>query len=335
MNAPEQYHQPVLVKEVLEALAPRPGQLVIDGNLGHGGHSLQIMSRLGEEGLLVGVDRDPQMLATARKRFEDAGVPRSRYRLVEADHLQLPVVLAEVLADAPVAAPVPAEVPVPDSILFDLGPSTPQLLDPERGMSWDSDFPLDMRLSRADHPLTAQMIVNEWDEPDLARLFRENADERWAVRIAKRIVETRERKPIVTGRDLGRLVGEAIPRGAWPPKIHPATRVFLALRIEVNGEYRTLDAVLPLAFGLLKPGGRLAVISFHSGEDRRVKDFMRRVSTPPEVPWPLPQSGAPGAAARPLTRKPLGPGPEELAANPRARSARLRAVEKLGEPSGR
>jgi 16S rRNA (cytosine1402-N4)-methyltransferase len=324
---PSPFHEPVLVKEVLQILDPRPGQLIVDMNVGHGGHTLAILSRVGEEGLVVGLDRDPWMLATTRKRIEAAPVDCSRcLRLVQADHLQLHDVLAEV----PVPAVAPATVPAPDAVLFDLGPSTPQLLDPARGFSWDSDQALDMRLSADDPGPTAERIVNEWAEEDLARLFFEHADERWSRRIAKTIVAARRGAPIRTGRQLGDLVAGAIPKAAWPPKIHPASRVFLALRIEVNQEYARLEKALPLAFEALKPGGRLAAISFHSGEDRRVKAFMQAVTRPPEVPWPLPQGNAEPAPARLLTRKPIAPGPEEVAANPRSRSARLRAVQKLG-----
>lgn len=319
------FHEPVLVKEVLELLNPRPGQMIVDMNLGHGGHTLQILSRMGEEGLLVGIDRDPWMLATARKRLEDADVPRSCYRLVQADFLQLPNVLAEV----PAPALAPAEVPAPDAVLFDLGPSTPQLLDPARGMSWESDEALDMRLDPSGPEPSAAEIVNSWSEDELVRIFHGHADERWARRIARMIVQRRTTRPIRTGRELAAVVCEAIPRGAWPPKIHPATRVFLALRIEVNQEYRKIEEALPMAFDLLKPGGRMAVISFHSGEDRRVKEFMRRMTQPEPAPWPLPQSAGKPARARALTRKPVEAGEDEVRANPRSRSARLRAIEKL------
>lgn len=315
------FHESVLLQEVLHYLAPAPGQIIVDGTLGHGGHSLAILSKLGGEGLLVGIDRDPKMLEVARKRIEATHIPSSSYRLVQADHAHLPTVLAQVLAEAHV------DPPAPDGLLLDLGPSTPQLLDPARGMSWQSDQALDMRMNPDGPGPPATEIVNTWNEEDLARLFWENADERWAKRIAQRIVEARGRQAIQTGRQLGEIVGAAIPRAAWPPKIHPATRIFLALRIEVNDEYRTLEAILPKAFEMLKPQGRLVVITFHSGEDRRVKDFMRAVTTPPEVPWPLPQAGV-EAPARQLTRKPVGPSPEEQAQNPRSRSAKLRAIQK-------
>ncbi|MCL5269548.1 MAG: 16S rRNA (cytosine(1402)-N(4))-methyltransferase RsmH [bacterium] len=313
-------HEPVLVKEVLDTLSPAPGKVIVDATLGHGGHSLAILSQLGGEGLLVGIDRDPQMLATARRRIEAAHVPESCYKLIVADHSQLPQVLAETFPNPRVSAP--------DGFLFDLGPSTPQLLDPRLGLSWQSDEALDMRINPRLAGPSAADIVAAWDEAELARLFRVHTDERWAGRIARRIVEARAREPIRTGRRLGEIVAGAIPRKAWPPRIHPATRVFLALRIEVNGEYRTLESALPVAFEWLRPAGRLVVISFHSGEDRRVKEFMRAAVTPAQAPWPLPQGEA-RATARPVTHRPLVAGEAEQARNPRSRSARLRAIEKI------
>lgn len=315
------YHEPVLLEEVIQYLAPAPGQIIVDATLGHGGHSLAILSQLGGQGLLVGIDRDPQMLAAARKRFDAARISSSSYRLLEADHVVLPTVLADVLAGV--------DPPQPDGLLLDLGPSTPQLLDPARGMSWLSDQSLDMRMKLGGPGPTAAELVNEWSEAALARLFWEHADERWARHIARRIVEARQSRPIRTGKELGELVARAIPRRAWPPRIHPATRVFLALRIEVNREYETLEKVLPAALELLKPNGRLVVISFHSGEDRRVKEFMKAATTPPAVPWPLPQEGAPEAPARLLTKKPVTASPAEQARNPRSRSAKLRAIQKI------
>lgn len=318
------FHNPVLVEEVLNYLAPAPGQVIVDCNLGHGGHSLAILEKLGDRGLVLGIERDRSMLEVARRRIEatQTSSTSSNVRLIHADHIQLKTILAEALADLPDAAR-------PDSILFDLGPSTPQLMDPSRGMSWNSSLSLDMRMDPEGPGLTATEMINTWDEDDLARIFFEHAQERWGRRIARRIVEARERGPIQTGRQLGEIVEHAIPRKAWPPKIHPATRIFLALRIEVNQEFTTLERVLPDAFEVLRPGGRLVVITFHSGEDRRVKDFMRRISTPPEVPWPLPQGNV-KAEGRLLTRKPVEASPEEMARNPRSRSAKLRAVEKTG-----
>jgi 16S rRNA (cytosine1402-N4)-methyltransferase len=309
------------MQEVLDTLNPRPGQVVVDATLGHGGHSLAILRRLGGEGHLVGIERDPLMLAAARQRIESAAISRSLYTLVHADHADLLPVLADVLA----------EDPHPAAILFDLGPSTPQLLDPARGYSWTSDVALDMRRDPAAGGESAADIVNTWSPEELTRLFRDLSDEHWSKRIADFIAEARLREPIRTGRQLGEIVGAAIPRKAWPPKTHPATRVFMALRIQVCGEYRTLEKVLPEAFGALKPGGRLAVITFHSGEDRRVKDYFRAITTPTQqAPWPLPQHEEP-APARLLTKKGLTASAAEVDRNPAARSARLRAVEKRAD----
>lgn len=324
---PPAIHVPVLLEQVLDVLEPGPGQVIVDGTLGHGGHSLALLQRMGETGRLIGIERDPWMLATARERLEREGFA-GQIKLIQGDHADLARLVPEALKELGREAA--------DAILLDLGPSTPQLLDPGRGYSWTSDQALDMRRDPEGEEPSAAEIVNEWPAEALARLFKDLADERWAKRIALRIVEAREQQPITTGRQLGEIVGAAIPRKAWPPKIHPATRVFLALRIEVNREYATLEEVLPTAFDLLGPSGRLAVISFHSGEDRRVKDFMRAISTPPEAPWPLPKDLGPARAIN-LTRKSLTAGEEELGRNPHSRSARLRAVMKnpaYVEPAG-
>lgn len=315
---PEAFHEPVLVKEVLEFLAPKPDSVIFDLNLGNGGHSLEILKQLRGGGLLIGVDCDPQAIETARRRIEAAEIAPARFRVVQANHADL------------LTPPLPADLPAPDGILLDLGPSTPQLLDPRRGFSWESDEALDMRLNPAGDGPTAADVVNKWDEDDLTRMFQTNSDEKWSRRIAQRIVEARRAGPISTGRRLGEIVAGAIPKGAWPPKTHPATRIFLALRIEVNREFENLEGVLPRAVDVLKPGGRLVVISFHSGEDERVKRFMRRMATPEVAPWPLPQRGTErGAKLRVLTPKPVFASPEEAKGNPRSRSARLRAAERL------
>lgn len=316
--SPEIFHEPVLVKEVIEYLAPKPGSAIYDLNLGHGGHTIEILKQLRGGGLLVGVDIDSHALEAARRRIAAAAIDPAPFRPIQANHADL------------LKLPFLAESPPPDGILLDLGPSTPQLLDPKRGFSWESDEALDMRLSPDEPGPTAADIVNEWDEDDLTRLFQENAGEKWSRRIAQRIGEARRRAPIRTGRALGEIVAGAIPRKAWPPKTHPATRVFMALRIAVNREYERLESVLPQAVEMLKPGGRLVVISFHSGEDERVKHFMRRMATPELPPWPLPQKGAEtGVKLKVLTPKPVFASEEEVARNPRSRSARLRAAEKI------
>ncbi len=310
-------HEPVLRKEVIEYLNPRPGMTIVDGTLGGGGHALDILKQLGGDGLVVGLDIDPHAIERARRRIEAARIDPAHFKPVVGNFADLNHLLQHVHA------------PPPGGILLDLGPSSPQLLDPELGLSWESEQALDMRLSRRTDQLSAAEIVNTWSEKELARLFRRRAQERFSGAIARRIVRAR---PIRTGRQLGEVVAAAIPRRAWPPKIHPATRVFLALRMEVNRELENLEAALPQALEALAPGGRLVVLSFHSGEDRLVKTFFRAMArSGDEVPWPLPQGAAAGAARlRILTARPVRPGPEEVRRNPRSRSARLRAAEKIG-----
>ncbi len=278
MSEQPSYHKSVLIEETVRLLDPQSGEVAVDATLGHGGHSLQICMLLGQEGLLVGLDRDPEMLETARRRISSSHAPCSRCLFVRADHADLVPVVVEALAQAEV------EPPRPDLLLFDLGPSTPQLQDPARGMSWRSEVSLDMRMNPDQPGETAADIVNTWDERRLAAMFKDHSDERWAKRIAQFVVKERAKGAITTGVQLAQIVEAAIPRKAWPPNIHPATRVFLSLRIQVNREYETLEQILPAAFKLLKPNGRMAVITFHGGEDKRVKDFMRQVTTPPEKP---------------------------------------------------
>lgn len=303
----------------MEYLAPRPGKAYLDCTLGHGGHALEIFKQLGDEGVLVGFDVDPHAARRVGRRIEQAGADPSKVKFVTGNFSNLIPLLHH------------AQVPPLGGILLDLGPSTPQLLDSKLGMSWENDEALDMRLDpKADGPNAAE-IVNEWSEEELTGLFKERAQEKWSRRIAQRIIEARTQAPIRTGRQLGDIVAAAIPRKAWPPKTHPATRVFLALRMEVNRELENLEAVLPQAFESLAPGGRLVVISFHSGEDTIVKRFFQEMARPAqEVPWPLPQRGAEGAPRmKILTRRPVFAGEEEVRRNPRSRSARLRAAEKI------
>lgn len=313
------FHEPVLLEEVMHYLAPTPGKAYVDCTLGDGGHSLEILKLLGGRGLLIGIDVDPRSLETARRRIKQTRTIPAPVKLVQGNFADLAPILKHT-NDPPFGG-----------ILLDLGTSTPQLLHSQTGLSFDSDAPLDMRLGDQADLIPASDFVNTWDENELTRLFKDNAEEKWSRRIAKRIVEQRATKPIETGRELATLVGGAIPRRAWPKRIHPATRVFMALRIAVNREFENLEAVLPQAYEALEPGGRLVVISFHSGEDRRVKDFFRKMAKPEtEVPWPLPQGKAETKGRmRILTRKTVRPGPEEIERNPRSRSAKLRAAEKI------
>ena len=305
-------HEPVLMREVLEALDVRPGQTVVDCTLGRAGHAREIAARLGPGGLLVGTDVDPRNLEFARERLRDAPC---RVRLFHANFAELGDVLAEV------------GVKHVDGVLADLGLSTNQLFDPHYGLSFAQPMPLDMRidprLSR-----TAADLVNTMREDDLANVLYELAQERYSRRISRKIAESRRISPINTTDRLAELVRSAIPkRGGAPEKIDPATRTFLALRIAVNREVENLAALLEQAPRALRPpttsggdadthrGGRLAVISFQSTEDRRVKQAFRSAE----------QAGL----LKVLTKKPLSPADDELAANPRSRSAKLRAAERI------
>ncbi len=311
------YHIPVMLEEVRETLQPRKGQVIVDMNLGTGGHSLALLEDCGGECFLVGLDLDPQMLSLAQQRFISHGFDSSSFALVHADHADVARVLGDLGLDHA------------DRILMDLGASSLHFDQPLRGFSCQNDGPLDMRYNTESGPVTAADIVNTWEAGDLAELFKRKGDEKWAKRIAARIVERRGETAYKTTGELARTVEEAIPRKAWPPKIHPATRIFLALRVEVNGEDRSLREGLEGAVDLLSPGGRLAVLTFQSHEDRTVKHTFRGLSrdiVDETDPW---AKVLRPAVCKDLTRKPRTPGEEEIAKNPRARSVKLRAVEKL------
>ncbi|WP_240610853.1 16S rRNA (cytosine(1402)-N(4))-methyltransferase RsmH [Ammonifex thiophilus] len=289
-----------MVKEVLAYLAVKPGGLYVDCTVGGGGHAAAILALIGNEGRLIGLDRDPEALSFARERLGSD----PRVHLVHASFADL----AEVLAGLGVK-----EV---DGVLYDLGVSSYQLDRPERGFTYREDAPLDMRFDPSS-PITAADLVNRLEEEELARIIREFGEERWAKRIARFIVRARARRPILTTGQLVEIIKEAIPAPARRRGPHPARRTFQALRIAVNQELEALKASLPQAADHLKPGGRLVVLSYHSLEDRLVKEFFRR------SPY-----------LRPLTKKPLTPSPEEMERNPRASSCKLRAAEKILNPEG-
>lgn len=302
-------HQSVLLVEALDALAVKKDGIYVDATYGRGGHSRAILERLGSEGRLLALDRDPQAVAAA------ANCGDRRFSVVHAAFGRL----GQVLADARVAAV--------DGVLLDLGVSSPQLDAPERGFSFRFDAPLDMRMDATSGPTAAQWLA-EATERQLAEVIRDYGEERFAHAIAKAIVAARARQPISSTRQLATLV-EKVVRTREPGQ-HPATRTFQALRIHVNRELEELSLVLPQALDALRPNGRLVVISFHSLEDRIVKRFMRDAARPDVLPHRLPVRAAelPAPRAR-LVGKPLRPGAEEVAANPRARSAVLRVAEKL------
>jgi len=311
-------HLPVLADELLELLDPRPGQVAIDCTFGDGGHARLLARRLGPAGTLVAIDRDP----LAEARFDAlAGELPCAARFLRSGYAEA----LQLLAGEGLRA---------DIAYFDLGMSSMQVDARERGFSYSYDAPLDMRMDPGQE-LSALELVAEWDERRLAGVLREFGEERHASSIARAIVRRRERAPIATTLELVDTISSAIPAPARFAGGHPGKRTFQALRIAVNDELGQLDRALPLAWEVLREGGLLAGISFHSLEDRRVKRFLaeraRGCICPPELPA-CACGRKPDAAL--ITRRAIRPSAEELAENPRASSARLRAARKLngGEP---
>ena len=306
-------HRPVLLDECIEGLRIRPGGLYLDGTLGRAGHSREIAKRL-DTGRLVCIDRDQAALDAAQDRL--AGC-LDKVELIHGNFGDL----AELL-DGRGLGPF-------DGMLFDLGVSSPQLDDPERGFSYMHDAPLDMRMDRSE-ALTAAIVVNEWPQEELKRILWQYGEERYAPQIAGAIARRRADKPIGTTLELVEVIRGAMPAQALREKQHPAKRSFQAIRIAVNDELAAVDRMLQAAVPRLSPGGRLAVISFHSLEDRIVKNalaaFARGCTCPPDFPVCVcgntPQ-------VRLVNRKPILSGEAELNENPRARSAKLRLAEKL------
>jgi 16S rRNA (cytosine1402-N4)-methyltransferase len=307
-------HVPVLADEVVAALDPRPGETIVDATFGAGGHSELLASRLRGDGKLIAIDRDPTV-APYFERFRRATGAKTRLL-----HGEFSAVLQQ-LADNGVHA---------DAVLLDLGVSSMQLDRPERGFSYAVDVPLDMRMDpSADY--SAGELVNEASEKDLTRIFTTYGEERYARQIARAIVRRRSKQEFETTGELVETIKSAIPAPARFGEGHPAKRVFQALRIEVNDELGSLERALPAAIELLNPGGRLAVISFHSLEDRIVKRFLRNAehgcTCPPD--FPVCACGA-KPTLRATPRRAIRPNASEIARNPRAQSARLRVATKVG-----
>ncbi|HEX9191312.1 MAG TPA: 16S rRNA (cytosine(1402)-N(4))-methyltransferase RsmH [Candidatus Deferrimicrobiaceae bacterium] len=298
-------HIPVLLQETLMLLAPAPGEVFLDGTTGAGGHAVEFARRIGPDGFLVCADADPAMLAVAAERLSAF----SWVRLIHADFSDLGR-LREVAGGRPF-----------DGALLDLGVSSLQLSDPGRGFSFREDGPLDMRRDPGSGGPTAGEILRDAREKELADLFYRYGEERFSRRIARAVAERRRESPLRSTAELAALVAAAIPRRARPRDIHPATRVFQALRIAVNREIESLAAFLEAIPGHLSRGGRAAVISFHSLEDRLVKEAFRR------------RAGGSGGRAvlEALTRKPVVPSDREVRENPRARSAKLRVARRREE----
>ena len=307
-------HKSVLLQECIDALNIRPDGIYLDGTLGGAGHSSQIARRLTEGGRLIGVDRDRTALAAAKERLAPYA---DRVTLVHSNFAEIDAILDSL------------GIPAVDGMLFDLGVSSPQLDDASRGFSYMADAPLDMRMDK-DDALTAGAVVNTWPQGELRRILYDYGEERYAPQIAAAICRAREKAPVETTLELVDIIRSAMPAQALREKQHPAKRSFQAIRIAVNDELGAVSRMMQAAVGRLNPGGRLAVITFHSLEDRIVKSEMQQAARgctcPPEFPVCV-------CGKKPLvkldTRKPIVSGPAELEENPRARSAKLRVAEKL------
>jgi 16S rRNA (cytosine1402-N4)-methyltransferase len=303
-------HTPVLLSEAVTALRVKADGVYLDATFGRGGHAGAILGQLDAGGRLICIDRDPEAIAAGAARF--AADPR--VRLFRAEFADLAAIADRVAPHLTF-----------DGILFDLGISSPQLDEPARGFSFSQDGPLDMRMSAAGE--SAADVVNGATAAELTRIFRELGEERHAARIARAIVQDRALRRFTRTRELASLIERVAPTRERHK--HPATRVFQALRIHVNRELEQLQSALAAALARLAPGGRLAVISFHSLEDRIVKQFLRAHSRPDPVYAGLPDMPRAARPSLALVGKSIEPRAEEIAANPRARSARLRIAERL------
>jgi len=302
-------HVPVLYQEILEVLNPVPGGLYVDGTVGAGGHSRGILERSAPDGKLIAFDRDPEALELAERNLAEYS---DRVTLIHSSYHEFVSHLNN------------RNWHTVDGILIDLGLSSMQLDSPERGFSFRFDAPLDMRFD-PDQSFSASTLVNEYERDELADIIFTYGEEKFSRRIADAIIANR---PLATTKELAELIKGVVPY--TKSKIHPATRTFQALRIVVNNELKALEAFLPAALEVLKPGGRLAVIAFHSLEDRIVKGYFRQESRdcicPPEIPVCVCEHKA---RLKEITRRPIRPEDHEIAKNPRARSAKLRAAEKI------
>lgn len=312
-------HIPVLLNEILEYLDPKPGGVYIDGTLGGAGHSSEIAKRIVPGGVLIGIDQDSNAIDAATRRLEaykdNVIIVRDNFRNIKTIALQKGF----------------KEV---DGILLDIGVSSHQLDEKERGFSYMQDGPLDMRMD-TENGLNASDIVNNSSEQELIRILRDYGEEKWAVRIAKFITEERKNSRIDTTFKLADIIQRAIPAAARRDGGHPAKRTFQALRIAVNDELQVLEEAVTNAARLLKPGGRLVVITFHSLEDRIVKKIFNNMEKPCTCPPQLPVCACgKEPLLRVITKKPVTAGVEELKTNTRSKSAKLRAAERVSSKRG-
>lgn len=333
-------HKPVLLKEAIEGLNLKKGAIVVDATLGGGTHSLEILKIIGKEGSLIAIDWDEKAIENFRKemsRSAESWSPKAGNFLVKDNFANLKNILGGL------------GVKTVDAILADLGYSSDQLADPERGMSFRSDAPLDMRMDR-NAELTAKELVNNYAQNELERVLKIYGEERFARNIARKIADYRKNKPIETTLELVTIIESAVPEKYKHQKLHCATKTFQALRIEVNAELENLEKFIPQAISVLTKGGRLGIITFHSLEDRIVKNIIRENARGCICPVDFPQCvcgreakvhsvkspAESGGAAEPqfnrvkrITKKPIVPSEREIMENPRARSAKLRVCEKI------
>jgi 16S rRNA (cytosine1402-N4)-methyltransferase len=309
-------HKPIMLEECIEFLNIRQDGVYIDGTMGGAGHSSEILRRLGQNGLLIGIDQDQNAVNAARKRLSSIET-KARFVIMQTNFENIREVIQSQKRDSV------------DGVLLDLGVSSHQLDEGERGFSYQHDAPLDMRMNQND-AFDAQALVNTWSRADLFRIIRDYGEEKWASRIAEFIVKNRETQKISTTGELVDIIKAAIPAAARREGPHPAKRTFQAIRIAVNRELEVLENLLSDVTDLLSPGGRVAIITFHSLEDRIVKKAFQQQSQGCICPKDLPQCVC-GVEPKlkVITRKPITPSEEELTQNPRARSAKLRVAEKL------
>ncbi|MFY9288999.1 MAG: 16S rRNA (cytosine(1402)-N(4))-methyltransferase RsmH [Alphaproteobacteria bacterium] len=309
-------HTPVLLREVIDALGLKDNGIYVDGTFGRGGYTRAMLT--AAKTTVIGIDRDPEAIKAGEKLAAEF---KPRFTILQGPFGAMDILLAG------------QHINQVDGVALDLGVSSPQLDEAERGFSFQSDGPLDMRMSQAGP--TAADIVNEMEEKELADIIYNYGEERHSRRVAKKIIEARADGRITRTRQLAEIIRKAVPRSG--DGIDPATRTFQALRIHVNDELGELKRGLAAAEALLKPSGRLAVVSFHSLEDRAVKEFLRSRSSAPSISRHMPANdqGTPAPSFRLLTRKPQTPSAEEANKNPRARSAKLRVAERTDAPAQR
>ena len=307
-------HIPVMLADVIQRLNPKPGNTLVDGTVGGSGHAAAICNAIEPDGIFIGLDQDRDAIDNANRVLKGF---KTTVHLYHGNFVQMPDFLSQM------------SIPGVHGILLDLGISFHHLAASGRGFSFRKDEPLDMRMdTRSD--VSAQELVNELDEPVLRRLFQRYGEEPWSKQIARRIVLERKQHTIHSSRQLADIVSQAVPRARWKPGFHPATRIFMALRIAVNKELERLEQFLETAADFLRPGGRICVLSFHSLEDRIVKHRFRALENPCTCPPDLPVCACgKQPTLKVLTRKAQRPSAEEVMINPMARSTKLRAAEKL------